>query len=310
MIVIKEDEMNAFSPRFYPSITALRCFVAAAKYLSFTKAAHVLNMTQSAVSKQILHLEDTLDFPLFDRTATGLSLCPQAIDFFKHSESVLNQIELSVYQLNMQRAEQSTLNIVAHPSLCTRWLLPQLQQFKKLHQQIRINITEQVDSLEIHSPSVDVAFLYGSGTWKNKQAIKLFDEECIAVASPLTVSGCFDSIDDFQRHELIHLQVRMNAWHDYFNLQKKVLEISDDQGTFLDSFNACIQAAILGYGIALVPKFFVLQELASKQLIQVWNFSMPTQQAYYLCYEKNISMNSSTKKIVNWFDSLNQDKTI
>ncbi|WP_411686621.1 LysR substrate-binding domain-containing protein [Acinetobacter pseudolwoffii] len=301
--------MNAMSPRFYPSITALRCFVAAAKYLSFTKAAHVLNMTQSAVSKQILHLEETLNFPLFERTAVGLSLSPQAMDFFKQSESILNQIELSVYQLSTQRTEQSTLNIVAHPSLCTRWLLPELQHFKKHHQHIRINITEQVDSLEIHTPYVDAAFLYGTGTWNNKQTIKLFDEECIAVASPSITNRSFVTLDEFQNHDLIHVQARMNAWHDYFNLQKKALEISDSQGIFLDSFNACIQAAILGYGIALVPKFFVIKELESKQLIQVWNFSMPTQQSYYLCFEKNMGLNSPTQELVTWFTPQLEYKT-
>lgn len=294
--------MTAYSARFYPSITALRCFVTAAKYLSFTKAAHVLNMTQSAVSKQILHLEDMLDFPLFERSTYGLNISPQALEFFKQSEHILNQIELSVYQLNAQRPEQSSLNIVAHPSLCTRWLLPQLQGFRQQYPEIQINITEQVDSSEIQTPYVDAAFLYGTGHWGNKQAIKLFDEQCIAVASSQLVAQPFDSVQQFTQHELICLRVRLNAWQEYFRLQQSYIETDVQSKVYLDSFNACIQAAVLGYGIALVPKFYVEHELATGQLHQVWSYLMPTQQSYYLCYEKNIAFNTPSQKLIHWFE--------
>lgn len=299
----KDYKVNAMKPRFYPSITSLRCFVTAAKYQSFTKAANVLNMTQGAVSKQILHLEQNLNFLLFERTISGLKLTSHAVDYFKQCESILNQIEFSVYQLNTFQTEKSNLKIVAHPSLCTRWLLPKLYHFKQAYPDIRLDITEQIDSEEIHIPYVDFAFLYGSGNWKNMQSLKLFEEECIAVASPFLVTKTFETLKHFEKFNLIHLQARINAWDEYFGLQKTSLEISDTQSTYLDSFNACIEAAKLGYGIALVPKFFILNELNSKKLIQVWPHVMSTQQAYYLCYDKNIAFNSPNQKLVSWFQT-------
>lgn len=286
--------------RYYPSITALRCFVTAAQYLSFTKASHVLHMSQSAVSKQILQLEDVLDFPLFERMSTGLQLSPQGRDFYEHSLKILNQLEWSVYQVQSQHSENCHINIVAHPSLCTRWLLPLLKSFKQQYPHIQYTIREQTNSSEIQSPYIDVAFLYGTGHWSNKDTVKLFDEQCIAVASPDIGQLPFNTLNQFQDFDLIQLQPRMQAWHDYFGLQHSSLASSACYGIGLDSFNATIQAAKLGYGIALVPTFFVAQELAVGELIQVWPFKMPTKQSYYICYEKNISVHAPAQLLIQW----------
>src|SRR5690606_10895126 len=216
--------------RYYPSITALRCFVTAAQYLSFTKASHVLHMSQSAVSKQILQLEDVLDFPLFERMSTGLQLSPQGRDFYEHSLKILNQLEWSVYQVQSQHSEQCHINIVAHPSLCIRWLLPLLKSFKQQYPHIQYTIREQTDSSEIQSPYVDVAFMYGTGQWSNKHTVKLFDEQCIAVASPDLIYHPVADLDCFSEFDLIQLQPRMQAWHDYFALQHSSIASSARYG--------------------------------------------------------------------------------
>lgn len=294
--------MSAKPLRHYPSITALRCFVTAGQYLSFTKASHVLHLSQSAVSKQILQLEDTLGFTLFDRIGTGLQLSPQGHDFYEHSLKILNQLEWSVYQVQSQHSVSHHLNIVAHPSLCTRWLLPLLKGFKQQYPHIQYTIREQTDSSEIQSPYTDVAFLYGTGHWSNKHAVKLFDELSVAVASPALVKRPFAALHAFEQYDLIQLQPRMQAWHDYFGLQHSSIASSAHYGMGLDSFNAAIQAAKLGYGIALVPIFFVEQELAQGELVQVWPFAMPTQQFYYLCYEKNLSMHAPAQLLIQWFE--------
>lgn len=288
--------------RYYPSMTALRCFVTASQYLSFTKASHVLHMSQSAVSKQILHLEEILAFPLFGRVGTGLQLTPQGRDFYEHSLKILNQLEWSVYQVQSQHSEHCHINIVAHPSLCIRWLLPLLKKFKQQYPHIQYTIREQTDSSEIQSPYVDVAFLYGTGHWSNKHTVKLFDEQCIAVASPDLVSYPFHALDQFEAYDLIQLQPRIQAWHDYFGLQHSSLASSACYGIGLDSFNATIQAAKLGYGIALVPSFFVESELVLGELTQVWQFKMPTQQSYYICYEKNLSPHSPAHLLIQWIE--------
>ena len=69
--------------RNLPSTAAMQCFEAAARHMSFTRAADELNLTQSAVSKQVAHLEATLQHKLFRRVRRSLLLTPEGASFFK-----------------------------------------------------------------------------------------------------------------------------------------------------------------------------------------------------------------------------------
>ena len=122
------------------------------------------------------------------------------------------------------------------------------------------------------------------------------------MASPHLVKHAFSTIDQFDAFDLIQLQPRMQAWHDFFGLQHSTFASSASYGIGLDSFNATIQAAKLEYGIALVPQFFVEQELAQGELIQVWPFAMPTQHSYYVCYEKNLNMHAPVQLLIQWIE--------
>ena len=113
-----------------PSLPALRVFEAAARHLSFTKAAQELNVTQAAVSHQVRALEEQLGLALFRRTTRRLALTregqrlqPAATEAFEILRRALTDIG---------RGEQ-VLSITTTPSFGARWLAPRLGRFAERH---------------------------------------------------------------------------------------------------------------------------------------------------------------------------------
>ncbi len=292
--------MQKMTARTYPSTTSLRCFEASARFLSFTKAAHVLHMTQSAVSKQVAHLECSLKLQLFERCLQGLKLTPSGEVFFKETQQILGHIEQSVLNLLSHGAEAETLKISVHPTLCARWLIPALKGFGKQHPNIHLEVKEQLCSSDLDSSKADIAFLYGTGIWRDMTSVELFPENCVAVCSPeLTQYQTLKSLDDFQNYVLIQSQTRPRAWEEYFQMQDNFNEHSLF-GPRFDTFYACIHAAMSGCGMALVPQFLVEKELEDGDLIIAWSYEMQSQHSYYMTYPTSMTNTHKVHAMTEW----------
>lgn len=294
--------MQKMPSRTYPSTMSLRCFEASARYLSFTKAAQVLHMTQSAISKQVAHLEESLNIRLFERSLQRLQLTPTGKLFLKETQIILNQIEISVLNVLAHHNESETLNLAAHPTLCSRWLIPILKGFSDINPKIHLEFQEQISSSDIDISQVDIAFLYGDGVWRDMTSIKLFEEKCIAVASPELIRFPFKRVEDFQDYTLIQSRARPRAWDDFFQAQ----DFSHEKTFFgprFDTFSACVNSAIMKSGIALVPDFFVKKELESGELIRIWSYEMQTNRSYYMIYPTSMSKTPKITTMVQWINN-------
>ncbi|WP_139850557.1 LysR substrate-binding domain-containing protein [Acinetobacter pullicarnis] len=291
--------MQKMTSRTYPSTTSLRCFEASARFLSFTKAAYVLHMTQSAVSKQVAHLEISLKTQLFERALQGLKLTPSGELFFKEAQRILGQIEQSVLNLLAHGSEAESLKIAVHPTLGARWLIPALKGFGKAYPNIHLDIQEQVCSSNLDNNKIDIAFLYGSGVWRDMTSIKLFPEQCVAVCAPDLINEPFKSLEEFRGHVLIQSQSRPRAWDEYFLLQSSTNE-NNFIGPRLETFYASIHAALTSCGIALIPEFLVEKELNSGELIRAWPYEMQTQHSYYMTFPTSMTNTIKVNTMVEW----------
>jgi len=291
--------MQTLKSKEYPSIMSLRCFESSARYLSFTKAAQVLHMTQSAISKQVAHLEESLNVKLFERSLQRLQLTPTGKLFFIETQTILNQIETSVLKILAHQNQADTLNIISHPTLCSRWLIPLLKGFNQQHPQISLDIQEQFSSADIDITQTDIAFLYGDGIWRDMTSIQLFEEECVAVCAPGLLDSPMTSLEDFQNHVLIQSRARPRAWEKYFQAQDFLHEKSYI-GPRVDTFAACVNSALIHAGIAIVPKFFVKKELENGELVLAWPYHMQTNRRYYMTYPTSMSKAPKIVAMVQW----------
>ena len=177
-----------------PLLTALPCFEACARHLSFTRAAHELNVTAGAVSQQIRQLEDRIGRPLFNRLARNVSLTPAG-------ETLLSAVNGSFAQLSLALADidqpGGPLRLSCSPSFAMLWLMPRLKDFYRAHPGIDIRLVAEFQNLDRASfaaGQIDAAIRYDITDYKGMEVVPLMEEVLFPVASPGFIAQHADAV--------------------------------------------------------------------------------------------------------------------
>lgn len=284
----------------WPTLTALRCFEAAARHLSFTRAATELNLTQSAVSKQVAQLEELVQHRLFRRVRQRLQLTPEGALYRSEVHAVLSRVSLSTLRLQSYDSGTEVLNLTTLPTFGGRWLIPRLNGFRFRHPNILLNIDIRVEPFDLEQDQVDVAFFFGHGAWPKAECIKLVDEALVPVCSPLLIDATEPlSPTDLARFVLLQSTTRPAAWQQWFDAQGASTAASY-HGPRFDNFDMALRAARVGCGVALVPRFLVQEELEEGKLIIPYDFELHSQDAYYLAYQEHLAEVPKVKAFIDW----------
>lgn len=270
--------------RFLPSITALQFFESSARHLSFTKASEELNVTQSAVSRQVRNLEDFLGKPLFLRVKKRLVLTPAGAAYAQKIKRLLDQAEEATIELMARKGGSGALNVAVHPTFGSRWLVPRLSDFIARNSGIQVNLSTHLETIDLEQDNFDVAILYGNGEWPGTISERIMGESIVPVCAPhlLEETGKIAAKDLLDLTLLQHT-TRPTAWSDWFEAAG-----IDHEGTIsgprFEQIYMVIQAAIAGLGVAILPSFLVQDEVASGELVIPVDLPVPSQLAYYLIY--------------------------
>ncbi|MDF1608666.1 LysR family transcriptional regulator [Hoeflea sp. YIM 152468] len=283
-----------------PDLVVLQAFECAARHGSFTQAAAELHLTQSAVSRQIRALEVQLGVTLFERvrrhvvlSETGRSLLPSVMRLLAQSEALVQQAMASA-------DGRIVLSIAALPTFTSRWLLPRLADFTAHHPDIVVNIASHSERFDLVEQDFDLAIHYGQPVWARASCTYLCSEVILPVASPaLIASHPVAAIDDFTGTPLLHLATRPRQWVDWFEQNGGTGAIGY-HGHRFDQFNMIIEAAIIGLGFALLPKYLIEEELSSGRLQIVLDRSMTTENNYYLVTPEGKSDSGAAKAFEAW----------
>ncbi len=276
--------------RRLPPLNALKAFEAAARNLSFTRAAEELFVTQAAVSHQIKILEENLGIPLFKRRNRSLLLTEEGQSYFLDIKDIFSHLNDATERL-LARGAKGTLTVSLQPSFAIQWLVPRLSQFSDRHPDVDVRI-KAVDMAEGSlTEDVDVAIYYGRGHWSGLQADKLYTEFLIPVCSPLLLTGDKPLLEpkDLDRHTLLHDTSRQDwkAWYKQAGLKTSNV----NQGPIFSHSSMVIQAAIYGQGVALGYHVLVQPEMDAGRLVCPFDQPLVSNSAYYLvCQEQQAEL--------------------
>ncbi|MCO7515352.1 LysR family transcriptional regulator [Pseudomonas guariconensis] len=288
------------SKRLVPSMTALQCFEAAARHLSFTRAAEELHLTQSAVSKQVAQLEEMLRHHLFLRIRRRLQLTPAGSLYLAEVNKILTQVDMSSRYVLTYGEQTEVLKVATQPSFGVRWLIPHLKGFGKRHPNIHLDIRNEMEPFALLQGSADVVFFYGRGTWPGATCMELFREEVVPVCAPELLQG-HELANAGALAQLVLLQStsRPEAWHEWF-LEQGLHTDNSYHGPRFDTFYMALSAAQAGCGVALVPRYLVAKELAEGSLVLAWNHAMKSEGAHYLAFAEHAAEVPKVRALVEW----------
>ena len=228
-----------------PPLNALRVFDAAARHLSFTKAADELFVTQAAVSHQIKSLEDFLGLKLFRRRNRSLLLTEEGQSYYLDIKEIFTSINEATRKLQA-RSAKGALTVSLPPSFAIQWLVPRLSGFNAAYPGIDVRI-QAVDREEDKlADDVDVAIFYGRGNWTGLRTERLYAEFLLPVCAPTILTGehGLKVPADLANHTLLHDTSRRD-WMAYTR-QLGVPQINVQQGPIFSHSAMVVQAAVHG----------------------------------------------------------------
>lgn len=168
-----------------PSLRAIKSFVAAAKYQSFTRAAEALCVTQAAISRQIRELEDHLGTELFIRTGRSVKLSADGVVFYDAAQLSFINISQAAERLRSKYRPRQTLTICCSPAFATLWLQDRLPNFFQMHPDIELRLVATQDFLAMESslrPDVFITKMEHVRSWYSSD--RLFHDVIYPVCSP------------------------------------------------------------------------------------------------------------------------------
>jgi DNA-binding transcriptional LysR family regulator len=184
----------------------LRIFHAAAEAGSFTHAGEALNMSQSAVSRQVSALERELNAPLFHRHARGLVLTEQGEMLYRTAQEVFTKLASAELLLSDSRQKPTgDLRLTTTVALGVHWLTPRLQEFMDLYPDIRLQLILDDGELDLGMREADVAIRFQPPSQNDLIRRKLFVVHNHVYASPEYVRkfGAPRTLDDLERHRIL-----------------------------------------------------------------------------------------------------------
>ena len=256
-----------------PPLNSLRAFEAAARHLSFTKAAQELHVTPAAVSQQIRQLEEFYGIPLFRRTTRTLILTEAAQMALPDVKEGFERLSEANRRLRSDR-HGNLLTVSSSPSMGERWLLPRLERFRAQYPDIDIRIDTTDRLADFANDRVDIAIRYGRGNYDGLEADILMQDVAYPVCSPALLEGDkpLKEPKDLRHHTLLHPEWRQErdaqpSWQMWLRAAG-VTGIDVTRGLRFSSDTMLAHAAADGLGVALALSSMVQRELRDGKLIR------------------------------------------
>jgi LysR family glycine cleavage system transcriptional activator len=267
--------------RRLPPLAALRAFEAAARHLSFTRAAGELHVTQTAISHQIRALEDLLGVKLFRRLPRGLVLTEEAQRYLPAVRDAFDRIDAATAELIAARGGGPVTASVV-PSFAARWLVPRLGRFRAAHPEIDLRISASLHLVDFAREDVDLGIRMGRGHYPGLRVDRLFGESLTPVCAPTLLEGSapLRRPEDLRHHVLLH-EDDYTGWQLWLELAG-VEGVDARRGPIFTDAAMVVQAAAEGQGVALGRMALAAWDLAAGRLIRPFDVSMPHDIAYYL----------------------------
>ncbi|PHZ86224.1 LysR family transcriptional regulator [Paremcibacter congregatus] len=239
----------------------LRIFHVVASAGSFTHAGEKLYLSQSAVSRQIRSLEESLNTTLFNRHARGLSLTDEGESLFKTAEEVVAKIHVTEQQLiegtNLPRGE---LKITTTLSFGSTWMMNNIRSFIEKYPEINVQLLATDTDLDLTTREADVAIRFHPAQQLDliQRQVGVFHHHLYASPEYLSRKGRPESMEELNDHNIVtygdisHSPIRNIDWvlDEENGLKRKpILRINSIYGV--------LQAVKSGVGIAALPDYLV-----------------------------------------------------
>ncbi|MCW5666782.1 MAG: LysR family transcriptional regulator [Piscinibacter sp.] len=285
-----------------PPLDLLVTFEAAARQLSFTRAADERFLTQSAVSRQVRALEEDLGVALFRRGHRRIELTEPGRRLHGACSELIGSLRRTVASIRAP-ARRETLALTTTPGFASLWLIPRLADFTREHPGVDVRLDASFETRGLRAEGFDLAIRYGRpGHVEGRQ---VFAEAILPVCSPkLLRQAPLARPADLRQHVLLQvvgqggagMPVEWGPW-----LQAAGLPDLQPRATLsFSGYGEAIAAALAGQGVALGRRPLVDTLLKRRQLVTPFEGSTASSRAYFLLVEPGARERPAVRAFEAW----------
>ncbi|AIY42547.1 Glycine cleavage system transcriptional activator [Collimonas arenae] len=280
-------------------LNALRAFEVSARFLSFTRAAAELNVTQAAISQQVKNLEERMGIQLFRRlprglalTAEGIALLPVLAESFGRIGTVMEQFHDS------RNRSREVLTVGAVGTFAVGWLLPHLREFQQAHPFVDFRLFTNNNRVDIAGEGLDYAIRFGDGAWHGTDAEALLSAPLSPMCTPAMGAYLREPAD--LGSQMLLRSYRSDEWAIWFAAAGLACPVL--RGSVFDSSLTMAEAAAQGAGVALLPVRMFTRELQHGRLIRPFEIEI-TSGNYWLTKLKSKQVTQAMQVFQEWLQN-------
>ncbi len=296
--------ISALSRQRPLTLAGLRGFEAAARHMSLTKAASELNLTQSAISRQVQGLEEELGVALFARKAREIALTPAGAEWLPQVQSTLRELDQSVERLR-SAATSPRVKISTFASFASLWLIPRLGSFRERFPHVDLDIGATDRIVDLDAEDRDFAIRYMRNEAAGDDAELLIEELLFPIVSPhyLKTAKRLSALEDLAQHTLIDCRAGGPAevratWPSFFESLDKSHIKGRAQMRF-DFIAQTFMAAERGQGVAL-GRTYGADLYMNGELVRPFEVSVSTGAGCYLVVSPRVAQRPEAAAFLEW----------
>ena len=286
------------------SLTALRTFEVASRYLSFTKAAEELFLTRSAISQQISQFEDQIGVQLFHRINSKLILTREGEVLSATARKLL--LDLKGTLDSIRSAEVSGKLVVGSlPSFGAKWLAPRIEQFVDIYPNVDVTLLSYVSLDDVLQAGVDIAISFAREKQPGICQEILLQDEVWPICAPSTL--CDDlpiiSHQDLTAYQILHVTLEgldFGASWDEWTAKLDLPSLAARRSLSFSRAYTMIEAAIHGHGIGIAMRSLVEQDVRSGRLVRLLNMRCESNKLIALFYPEAAESRPVIKGFREW----------
>lgn len=281
------------------NIKSIQVFNSVSEAKNVTRAAQLLNISQSSVSYHIKKLETDLGYALFRRTKQGLELTEEGTVLARHVEQGLNMIQTGLERVTNQTG---SVKVALLPMFSSRWLSSRLGGLLELHSDLQLSMHNHNNSFaRMHNPAsfADLGIQWGKGNWSGFDVHRLWAEKLAVVCSPAYLAEHpIKGPKDLYHCNLLHVD-DSRMWEEWL-FNNDVKTNATQAQMMLEDRHFQLSSTINGLGVSLFASWLVQEELKSGILVNPFGRNFETTFAYHLIVPKGEKQSKPAKQFSDW----------
>lgn len=281
----------------------LHTFEAAARHLSFTRAGAELFLSQSAISRQVQQLEESVGAPLFERRHRALALTEAGRILQRAVEDSLERLRDAAARVRSTAGRQQ-LTLTCTPGFASFWLIPRLAGFTAAHPEVDVRISATLDLVDLRRAGVDLAVRFVPST--EGQGPLLFEEEVQPMCAPQLLRDAarpLKTAQDLERHTLLTVEMRDAPltvdWEPWLRLMG-LPALHMAHTVRFTQYGEAVAAAVAGQGVVIGRLPLLADLVRQKKLVAPFRSAAASRRGYFVTLAPHAAQHAGARAFADW----------